>query len=206
MILVVVVVSIALNSKAGVAQSSREPRATATRVDRFVRPSEMRIQPPAGQTTTEQPFRYPCPTTSEMCSKFWALASHFLGNNTIPARDRELLVLRTAYLSRIDFEWAHHSSEAFLKKAGLTLQDVSRVTQGAEAAGWSEFDKALLRAADELHSDRFISDATWKALAARYGAHQLVEVVLTVGNYTLLGMYFNTLGVPAPPGLTNVPD
>jgi 4-carboxymuconolactone decarboxylase len=185
------------------AQSGSKPSTPVKRVDRFTRPSGLRVKLPANASGTVP--RQACPTTSEMCQKFWALAGHFLANNTIPARDRELLVLRTAYLSRVDYEWAHHH-DSYSTKAGLTVQDVSRVTQGPDASGWGEFDRALLRAADELHANRFISDSTWKTLASRYDDHQLVEVVLTVGNYTMLGMYFNSLGVPIEAGLTRVPD
>ena len=196
--------SIGLSPIPGIAaQSSSTPSTAPKRVERFTRPAEMRIKPPAGATETGP--RQACPNTLDMCRKFWALAGHFLNNNTIPARDRELLVLRTAWLSRVDYEWAHHH-DSYATKAGLTVQDVARVTQGPEVPGWGEFDRLLLRAADELHSNRFISDATWKALAARYNDQQLVEVVLTVGNYTLLGMYFNSLGIPVEPGLTRLPD
>ena len=185
------------------AQSGSTSPTPVKRVERFTRPSQLRVKP-APNTPATGP-RQACPTTSEMCQKFWALAGHFLTGNTIPARDRELLVLRTAYLSRVDYEWAHHH-DSYSTKAGLTVQDVARVTQGPEASGWSEADRALLRAADELHANRFISDATWKMLASRYDDHRLVEVVLTVGNYTMLGMYFNSLGVPIEQGLTPVPD
>ena len=196
--------SIGLSPIPGIAdQSSSQPSTPAKRVERFTRPSEMRIKPTTDPTGTGP--RQACPNSVDMCRKFWALAGHFLANNTIPARDRELLVLRTAFLSRVDYEWAHHH-DSYSTKAGLTVQDVARVTQGPEVPGWSEFDRALLRAADELHSNRFIGDATWKALAGRYNEQQLVEVVLTVGNYTLLGMYFNSLGIPVEPGLTRVPD
>ena len=172
------------------------------RVERFPRPAEMRIKPPAGATGSRP--THACPRTLEMCQKFWAIAGHFLNDPTIPVRDRELLVLRTAWLSRVDYEWGSHVTIA--EEAGITEQEISRVTQGADAKGWSEFDAALLRAADELHSNRFITDATWQTLAGRYADHQLVEVVLTVGNYTLLGMYFNTIGVPVEPGMAQVPD
>jgi len=163
----------------------------------------MRIKPPA-DAKGSRPSQA-CPNTLEMCRKFWALARHFLDSPTIPVRDRELLVLRTAYLSRVDYEWGHHYG-TYGPKAGLTQEEISRLMHGPDAKGWSPFDAALLRAADELHAMRFITEPTWKALATRYTDQQLVEVVLTVGNYTLLGMYFNSLGVPVEPGHSRVPD
>ena len=80
----------------------------------------------------------------------------------------------------------------------MTAEEVQRVTAGPGAPGWSDFDRVLLRAADELHASRFVSHPTWAALAERYTEEQLVEVVLIVGNYTQLAMFQNSAGRPAP--------
>ncbi len=90
--------------------------------------------------------------------------------------------------------------------AGLSKEEVSRVTSGPDAAGWSEFDTALLRAADDLHTSRFVSDETWNTLAQRYSESQLREVVLIVGNYTQLSMFHNTLGAQLEPDVAGLPD
>jgi hypothetical protein len=58
---------------------------------------------------------------------------------------------------------------------------------------------------DELQASRFISDATWKALAERYSDRQLLDVVLTVGAYTTLAMYFNSTGGQMEKGQTGLP-
>jgi alkylhydroperoxidase family enzyme len=139
-----------------------------------------------------------------MCQKFRALAGHFLRDNKIPARDRELLTLRTAWLSRGEYIWAAHHAD-YAIKAGLTVEEVARITKGPDANGWSPFDATLLRAADELQASRFISDATWKALGERYNDRQRLEVVLTVANYTMLAMYFNSTGTQVPKGRTGFP-
>jgi hypothetical protein len=57
------------------------------------------------------------------------------------------------------------------------------------APGWNPFDATLLEAVDELHVDAFIPDATWNALAQRYNQQQLMDVVATVGQYTLLSCF-----------------
>ena len=58
---------------------------------------------------------------------------------------------------------------------------------------------------DELQASRFISDATWKALGDRYDDRQRLEVILTVANYTMLAMYFNSTGAQMPNGKTGFP-
>ena len=82
----------------------------------------------------------------------------------LPARDRELLILRTGWNCRSDYEFAQHVRIG--RAAGLTDEEIDRVTQGPEAEGWSDHDALLVRAADELHTDACLSDATWAALAA----------------------------------------
>ena len=52
-----------------------------------------------------------------------------------------------------------------------------------------------ISAADELHKDACISDATWNKLAERYATDQLIDVVFTVGQYNLVSMALNTFGV-----------
>ena len=79
------------------------------------------------------------------------------------------------------------------------------MTTGPDAAEWSDFDAALLRASDDLHARRFVSDATWNTLAQRYSESQLREVVMIVGNYTQLSMFHNTLGAQLDEGVEGLP-
>jgi alkylhydroperoxidase family enzyme len=114
-----------------------------------------------------------------------------------------LLILRTGWNCRAEYEWAQHSRLAL--SYDLTAEEIDRVTLGAEAPGWGEFDATLLRAADELHSDYCVSDETWSSLAARYDTEQLIEVPMLVGHFHLVGMTLNCLGVQLDQGLHGFP-
>jgi 4-carboxymuconolactone decarboxylase len=111
----------------------------------------------------------------------------------LSARHRELLILRTAWHCRAQYEWGQHVRIA--KAAGLTDDEISRVPLGGDAAGWDGLDAALLRAADELHRDASINDDTWSALAAELDERQLIEVCMVVGQYHLVAFTLNSLGV-----------
>ena len=150
------------------------------------------------------PLRQFCPERTDTCRKYWDYTINFVQNYTIPLRDKEVLILRTAWLSRGDYVWGRHNVMG--QDAGLTEDEIRRITAGPDAPGWSDFDALLLRAADELHTSRFISAATWNGLADRYTQDQLVEVVLIVGNYTQLTMFQNTLGVQLPPDIEGLPE
>jgi alkylhydroperoxidase family enzyme len=108
-------------------------------------------------------------------------------------RGRELLILRTALHCHAEYEWGQHVRIA--GAAGVSDEEITRIVQGPDASGWAPLDAALLRAADELHRDAYITDPTWKVLAAHLNEHQLIEVCMVVGQYHLVAFTLNSLGV-----------
>jgi 4-carboxymuconolactone decarboxylase len=114
-----------------------------------------------------------------------------MGRGRLPARDRELLILRTAHRCAVEYEWAHHREIA--REVGLTEDDISAAA-GRVAAG-DAWDATLLGAADELCAYRELSDATWALLAARYDEPQLIELCFVVGQYALIAGVVRTLGI-----------
>jgi len=127
----------------------------------------------------------------------------YIHTSTLPSRDRELLILRIAWLCQAEYEWAHHAISG--KQAGLTDQEILRITKGPNVEGWSSFDATLLQAVDELHKNAFISDSTWVALAEQYTEQQLMDLVFTVGTYNLASMALNSFGVQLDEGVTGFP-
>jgi 4-carboxymuconolactone decarboxylase len=117
----------------------------------------------------------------------------------LPARDRELLILRTGWRCRSEYEWGQHT--VIGRAAGITDEELRRIEEGPDASGWAGLDATLLRAADELHDDGCISDATWAGLAAAYDERQLIEVPMLVGQYHLVAFTLNSLGVQREPGV-----
>jgi 4-carboxymuconolactone decarboxylase len=136
--------------------------------------------------------------------RWLVFANHVLAKSTLPARERELAILRMGWLCRAEYEWGHHV--AMGQQAGLTAAEVQRVPQGPDAADWSPFEAALLRAVDELQADSFISDATWAALAERYSVQQLLDLIFTAGQYKLVCMALNSIGVQLEEGYERLPQ
>jgi 4-carboxymuconolactone decarboxylase len=132
----------------------------------------------------------------------WSPFGGKLLSGKLPARDRELLILRTGWHCQAAYEWGQHVRIALA--AGITDAEVERVKAGPDAAGWDPFDAVLLRAADELHDDSCITDATWQALAARYDTQQLIEVPMVVGHYHMVAYTLNSLGVQREPGVVGL--
>jgi len=122
----------------------------------------------------------------------------------LPARDRELLILRTGWRCQAEYEWGQHTLIA--TQAGLQDEEIQRVKEGPAAPGWDQFDAALLRAVDELHDDSRITDSTWSVLAGRYDERQLIEVPMLIGHYHMLAFTLNSLGVQREPGVPGFED
>jgi 4-carboxymuconolactone decarboxylase len=135
----------------------------------------------------------------KLLKRWLVFGNHILYKSTLPPRERELLILRTGWLCRAEYEWGQHV--VIGKKEGLSPDEINRIKEGSEAPGWSEQDATLLRAVDELHSQAFISDQVWNALAASYNTQQLLDLIFTVGQYNMLSMALNTLGVQLDEGV-----
>lgn len=125
--------------------------------------------------------------------KWLRFAGALMPGGRLPRADTELLILRVAHNTGCDYEWQHH--ERLARLTGLSAADVERVRQADVAEGWSERQAKLLRAADELHADRKITDTTWRALSAMLREDELIELCLLVGHYEMLAMTLNSLEV-----------
>lgn len=123
--------------------------------------------------------------------------------NDLPAREREIIILRVGYLCRSGYEFTQHTRIGL--QEGLTADEIQRIKAGADA-GWGPADAVLIRATDELHADQFITDATWAELRRHYSEKQCMDVVFTTGQYTQVSMMLNTFGVQLDAGQTLDPD
>lgn len=139
----------------------------------------------------------------KLMTRWLVFGNHVLAKNSLSPRDRELAILRVGWLCKAEYEWGQHASIAL--NSDISQNEIDRVTHGPEAAGWSDREVALLTATDELVRDAFIQDDTWKALGAFYDKQQLIDLVFTVGQYNLVSMALNTLGVQLEEGVQGFP-
>ena len=124
--------------------------------------------------------------------------------NTLPPREREIVILRTGFLCRSGYEWTQHVPIA--RRAGLTDDEIARIKLGADESGWSAPDAALLRATDDLHREQFVTEPVWTELARHFGEQQRMDVVFTAGQYTQVSMMLNSFGVQLDEGQVLDPD
>jgi alkylhydroperoxidase family enzyme len=128
-----------------------------------------------------------------LAKAFLTFNGHVLSGSTLSYRQRELLILRVAFLRQCGYEWAQHVLRG--KEAGLRDDEVARIGATPDAPGWSAVDRSLLMAADELIADGTVSGDTWAALAGEFDEQQLMDVVFTVGTYELVAMALRSFDV-----------
>jgi 4-carboxymuconolactone decarboxylase len=167
-------------------------------VRKLLAPAQAQLTPGSDQPTIFNIFRtlahYP-----GLMKRWMVFANHVLFKSSLGARERELVILRIGWLCRAGYEWGQHVGIG--EAAGLTVEEIRRIKIGPVDAAWSETDRALLEATDELHRDAFISPDTWAKLTPHYSTEQLMDVVFAVGQYNLVSMALNTLGVQLDDGL-----
>lgn len=129
---------------------------------------------------------------------FLTFNAYLLRDSVLPARLREVALLRIVHLHDNAYLWDHHVPIA--RRAGLSDAEIEGVRRGDVAA---RVDASVVAAVDELDEQRRISDPTWAALGAHLDDAQRMDLVFVVGTYAMLAQVVATFGIEdeavAPP-------
>jgi alkylhydroperoxidase family enzyme len=135
--------------------------------------------------------------------KRWLVfGAHVMAKSTLSDRARELVVLRVGWRCGSDYEFGQHTLIG--RSVGLTDEEIARVTVPS-LDGWDDDDARWLRAADELVEDHRLSDGTWEELSADLDPRQLIDLVMTAGQYVMVSTLLNTFGVQREEGVPGWP-
>lgn len=129
----------------------------------------------------------------ELAEGVMPYTTYLSAETSLSPRVRELLILRIAWLAGSQPIWASHVPRARIY--GLDDAAVRRIAEGPDAAGWDRFDATLLRLADQQFRNSSVTNATWRALSERYDLFNMVDAVETVNHFTMLSIFYNSLGV-----------
>lgn len=139
----------------------------------------------------------------KLFKRWLVFGAHVLGKNSLPERERELVILRTGWRCGSPYEFGQHTIMG--RAAGLSDDEI-RATTRESLEGWAPEDATLLRAADQLVTDHDLDDDTWTQLADRWSTQQLLDLIFTVGQYVLVSTALNTLRVPLDDGVPEFPE
>ncbi|MEV6774305.1 carboxymuconolactone decarboxylase family protein [Nocardia sp. NPDC051030] len=122
---------------------------------------------------------------------------HFSGKlmpgGSLRRYESELVILRVAHLRACDYEMDHHIRLG--KRAGVTQEILERLKAGPDAPGWSDKERALLTAVDQLVATRDLDDTAWQTLSAHYDERHLIEIVLLTNQYEGLASTITALRI-----------
>ena len=120
-------------------------------------------------------------------------AGRLMPGGTLPHRDTELVILRVAHLRGCDYEFEHHVRLG--KRAGVGRTEVAQILVGPSSPGWTERERVILTAVDELNATQDLSDETWSALREHLDEKRTIELLLLVGHYEMLATFLTTVRV-----------
>jgi alkylhydroperoxidase family enzyme len=138
--------------------------------------------------------RYP-----SLAMAFLTFNKHLLSGSSLSIRERELLVLRVAHLREADYEWAQHVILA--DRAGVTADEIARVATGPDAPEWIPVERALLQSVEQLLDEGIVNEQTWGVLADEFDEQKLMDVIFTVGCYSMLAMALRSFDIEPEEGL-----
>ena len=110
-------------------------------------------------------------------------------------REREIVILRVTANLNCEYEWGVHVT-AFAKHVELSKEQIAATKTGAaEAECWSEQEKLLLKAVDELTSGGRVEPGTYDAFASAFSKEQQLEVFALAGAYHTVSFIANSSGL-----------
>lgn len=126
---------------------------------------------------------------------FWAwlfFASRLMPGGRLPAREREKIILRTAWNCRSRYEWGQHVEIAL--RVGVSDEDIIRVSRGPSAFEDAR-TRAAMQACDDLFRQQMVSAETWQQLSQFHDRRNLIEMMILIGHYQMLAGFLNSSGI-----------
>lgn len=127
---------------------------------------------------------------------FWAwlfFASRLMPFGRLPARTRELVILRVGFNCRSRYEFAQHLEIA--QCLGVCEQDILATIKPADHCSDLHL-QALLHACDHVCQKQPIPSTVWQALQQHYSDKLLIELLMLIGHYEMVAAVLINAAVP----------
>ncbi len=124
---------------------------------------------------------------------------HLLSASTLPVRQRQIAIMRAAWICKATYMWSSHLRTSI--HCGLPPEMFGPIQVGASDPWFTEFERTIIRATEELVNDRKVGDASWQALCAEWNNQQMLDLLFTVGCYVAVAGVMRSTGVERDPEL-----
>ena len=134
----------------------------------------------------------------EMLARGEHLRAYLRGDeSSLPENIRELAMLVTAREMDCQHIWNAHAGSA--REAGLPSKLVDDLREKRELTGLAPDEEAVVNLGREFFRTHKVSRGAFQAALEQFGQTGVVELTLTMGNYTLLSFAINTFDTDLPP-------
>jgi len=140
----------------------------------------------------------------KMLKRFLAFGGFFLNRGLLPAREREIVILRVGWNTGSVYEFGQHT--VIGRNCGLRDDEIEALAGDPTRHAWSERDRGLIAMTDDICANDCVSEPTWQELRAGWTDAELCELVLLVGLYRMVAGFLNTMGVELDPNTPGWPD
>lgn len=112
---------------------------------------------------------------------------------SLPARPRELAILRIAVLNGAPYEFDAHVPHA--QKAGVPDDAIVALRTGTASVVFTPLDRLVLELTDAMTRDIEVPDALFERVRAHFDAEKLVELVATIAAYNMVSRFLVALRI-----------
>jgi 4-carboxymuconolactone decarboxylase len=126
------------------------------------------------------------------------VGSYIRFKSSLGAKLNEFAILITARHWGAQYEW--HAHHRLALQAGLSPSIADDVAHHRKPQGMSVEEEAIYNFSHELHTQKQVSDATYKAVLDRFGEQGVMDLIAVNGYYTLVAMVLNVDRTPVPGG------
>lgn len=154
-------------------------------------PLEARIQAARGRIS---PLYQVLLNSAPICEGWEAMLTAVRNRNSLPARLRELIILRVAVLNRAPYEFEAHVPHA--EKAGVAADTIAAMRAGdADVPGLLAGEAEALAYTDAMTRDIEVPDAVFEPLRAHFSEQGLLDLTATAAAYNMVSRLLVALRV-----------
>lgn len=128
-----------------------------------------------------------------LAEPFLRFNRYLLMDSTLPVRLRQIAIMRVTWLRGARYVWSSHLRTSL--RNGLSGAEFEPVKTGSGSDYWTEEERVVLQATEQLTADGTLDDAHWAALAQFLNRQQIMDFLFTVSTYAMLGQVCNAIGI-----------
>lgn len=128
----------------------------------------------------------------DLANAFSPLNIHLLSNSTLPVKERQIAIMRTAWITKATYMWSSHLQTSI--SCGLSPDMYGPIQRGTDDPYFTEFERTVIRATEDLVHNRKVSDKNWEALKVEWNEKQLLDFLFTVGCYVMVAGVMRSTG------------